>query len=141
MAYVLGEKDGVVKSAEWAEAQCGVSAQRIRELAHELRDNRTMIMMGWGPQRAQFGEQPPRMVTALACALGHIGLPGGGLGTNYHYCSGGSLPGVGPSIRGIGSNVKPVLPYKDDGAGTLVIPRRALCRVFPEPRRKLLLHG
>lgn len=86
-----------------------------------------------GAQRAQFGEQPPRMVTALACALGHIGLPGGGLGTNYHYCSGGSLPGVGPSIRGIGSNVKPVLPYKDDGAGTLVIPVARFAECFLNP--------
>lgn len=133
MAYVLGEKDGVVKSAEWAETKCGVSAQRIRELAHELRDNRTMIMMGWGPQRAQFGEQPPRMAAALACALGHIGLPGGGFGTHYHYCSGGSLSGIGPSVRGIGSNVKPVLPYKHDGAGTLVIPVARFAECFLNP--------
>lgn len=133
MAYVLGEKDGIAKSAEWAEKQCGVPARKIRELAHELRDNRTMIMMGWGPQRAQFGEQPPRMVTALACALGHIGLPGGGLGTNYHYCSGGSLSGIGPSVRGIGSNVKPVLPYKDDGAGTALIPVARFAECFLNP--------
>lgn len=133
MAYVLGEKDGIAKSAEWAEKQCGVPARKIRELAHELRDNRTMIMMGWGPQRAQFGEQPPRMVTALACALGHIGLPGGGLGTNYHYCSGGSLSGIGPSVRGIGSNVKPVLPYKDDGAGTTLIPVARFAECFLNP--------
>lgn len=133
MAYVLGEKDGIAKSAEWAEKQCGVPARKIRELAHELRDNRTMIMMGWGPQRAQFGEQPPRMVTALACALGHIGLPGGGLGTNYHYCCGGSLSGIGPSVRGIGSNVKPVLPYKDDGAGTALIPVARFAECFLNP--------
>ena len=56
--YVMGRTDGVEKTPEWAEGKTGVKADVIRKLAHEFREHRTMIMMGWGIQRTQYGEQP-----------------------------------------------------------------------------------
>ena len=60
-------------------------AEKIVELVHDMQSHRTMIMMGWGIQRIQYGEQSHWMGFALAAALGQIGLPGGGIGTNYAY--------------------------------------------------------
>ena len=67
-----------------------------------------MIMFGWGPQRARYGEQPPWMAVALACVLGQIGLPGGGIGVSYHYESGGWQVGKGPVLGQIPARPKAV---------------------------------
>lgn len=82
-AYLLGEVDGVVKDADWAEVQSGISADRIRSLAHEMARGRTMICTAAALQRADFGEQPLWMTVTLAAMLGQIGLPGGGFGIGY----------------------------------------------------------
>jgi len=88
--YVLGKHDGEAKSAEWAAAICGVSAEKIRELADIFRHNTTMLMSGWGMQRQQFGEQKHWMLVTLAAMLGQIGTPGGGFGLSYHFANGGN---------------------------------------------------
>lgn len=79
-AYIMGDEDGVAKTPEWAAEKTGVPAERIRKLAHDLHEHRTMLMVGWGIQRIQYGEQPHWMAFALASVLGQIGLPGGGIG-------------------------------------------------------------
>lgn len=83
VAYLNGDDDGVVKDADWASAQSGLSAIRIRTLAREMAASRTMITCAAGLQRADFGEQPLWMVVTLAAMLGQIGLPGGGYGIGY----------------------------------------------------------
>ncbi|WP_432701230.1 molybdopterin guanine dinucleotide-containing S/N-oxide reductase [Kluyvera cryocrescens] len=88
--YLLGSNDGEAKSAEWAAAICGVSADKIRELADIFRKNTTMLMSGWGMQRQQFGEQKHWMLVTLAAMLGQIGTPGGGFGLSYHFANGGN---------------------------------------------------
>ena len=82
-AYLMGDSDGVVKDADWAAAQSGLDAIRIRTLAREMAASRTMITCAAGLQRADFGEQPLWMVVTLAAMLGQIGLPGGGYGVGY----------------------------------------------------------
>ncbi|MBL0419205.1 molybdopterin-dependent oxidoreductase [Ramlibacter sp. AW1] len=89
-AYVRGESDGVAKSADWAAALCGLPAERIRSLAQEMARSRTMLMMSWSLQRAQYGEQPYWMAITLAAMLGQIGTRGGGFGFGY-----GSVNGIG----------------------------------------------
>ena len=88
--YLLGERDGQPKTAEWASAICGISADKIRELAKLFHENTTMLMAGWGMQRQQFGEQKHWMVVTLAAMLGQIGTPGGGFGLSYHFANGGN---------------------------------------------------
>ncbi|MBY0333101.1 MAG: molybdopterin-dependent oxidoreductase [Acetobacteraceae bacterium] len=100
--YLLGETDGQPKTPDWAAAITGVPAARITALAREMAATRTMISAGWSLQRAHHGEQPFWMALTLACMLGQIGLPGGGIGLGYGptnlmgsphpYFGGASLP-------------------------------------------------
>jgi biotin/methionine sulfoxide reductase len=81
--YLTGEADGRPKDPAWAEAITGVPAGRIAALAREMAATRTMVSAAWSLQRAHHGEQPFWMAVALACMLGQIGLPGGGVGLGY----------------------------------------------------------
>jgi biotin/methionine sulfoxide reductase len=88
--YLLGEVDGIAKSAAWAEEISGVPAERIVSLAREMAARRTLITVGWALQRAPYGEQPVWLGVTLATMLGEIGLPGRGFGHGY-----GSMAEVG----------------------------------------------
>ena len=72
VAYLLGESDGIAKTAEWAAGICGVNAEKIRELAALFHQNTTMLMAGWGMQRQQFGEQKHWMIVTLAAMLANL---------------------------------------------------------------------
>lgn len=110
--YLSGASDGVEKNALWAENITGLSASRIRQLVPILVKSRTMITVSWALQRAHHGEQPFWAALALACLIGQIGLPGGGVGFGY-----GSLGGVGEPQ----SNVKsPALPQGDNPAKSFI---------------------
>jgi biotin/methionine sulfoxide reductase len=82
-AYLLGEPDGVPKTAAWASSISGVDPDRIWALAFEMAARRTLITVSWSVQRNDHGEQPYWMAAALAAMLGQIGLPGGGVGYGY----------------------------------------------------------
>lgn len=127
--YVYGKEDKVVKSAAWASKICGVDEKTIKELARLFYENRTMLMSGWGMQRAHHGEQPHWMLVTLASVLGQIGLPGGGFGLSYHYSNGGVPTARGAVIGGITANVEPV---KDEGGAAWL--RNAAKYSFPVAR-------
>lgn len=91
--YVTGDSDGVAKDAEWAGAICDVDPSVITRLASSMAGHRTMVNVAWSLQRADHGEQPFWAVIALACALGQIGLPGGGFGLGY-----GAVGSVGNGV-------------------------------------------
>ena len=101
-SYLLGETDGVPKTAEWAGDISGVDPDRIRSLASEMATQRTLITVSWSVQRNDHGEQPYWMAAALAAMLGHIGLPGGGVGYGYGA--------VGLNGHGVGYHSLPALP-------------------------------
>ena len=82
-AYLRGEVDGQVKSADWAAGVSGLEADRLRSLARQMADQRTMVTCAAGLQRADWGEQPLWMCVTLAAMLGQIGLPGGGYTIGY----------------------------------------------------------
>jgi biotin/methionine sulfoxide reductase len=82
-AYILGDSDGIAKTAEWAGKISNVDPGRIRDLAGEMARARTLITVSWSIQRADHGEQTYWMAAALAAMLGQIGLPGGGVGYGY----------------------------------------------------------
>jgi biotin/methionine sulfoxide reductase len=81
--YVLGESDGVPKSAQWAEAICDVPAATIAALAKRMAANRTVVNVAWALQRGDHGEQPYWLGITLACLLGQVGTPGGGFALAY----------------------------------------------------------
>ena len=100
IAYLKGEsEDKVVKNAAWAAKICGVSEAEIVNLAKIFGSKRTMLMGGWGPQRAHHGEQFHWMMITLAAFIGQIGLPGGGYGFGYHYSDGGFPKPAAPKGR------------------------------------------
>ncbi len=83
LPYLLGETDGVPKSAEWAAEICEIPAVTIRNLARRMASERTMISVSWSLTRQDHGEQPFWAAITLAAMLGQIGLPGGGFGFGY----------------------------------------------------------
>lgn len=112
-AYLDGKKDGVKKDVKWASKICGIDEKTIKSLAESFYDNPTMIMSGWGMQRAHHGEQPHWMLVTLASMIGQIGTKGGGFGLSYHYsnggvpsCKGGVIGGITAGAVGIWENGK-----------------------------------
>ncbi|WP_163532469.1 molybdopterin guanine dinucleotide-containing S/N-oxide reductase [Helicobacter suis] len=101
LKYLQGQKDGIAKTPEWASSICGVEASTIKRLATLFASQPTMLMSGWGMQRAEHGEQPHWMLVTLACILGQIGSKGGGFGLSYHYSNGGVPTCKGGVISGM----------------------------------------
>ena len=81
--YLEGLDDGVEKNAEWAAEITEIAATDIKALARDMASSRTMISLSWSLTRQAHGEQPFWMGTVLAAMLGHIGLPGAGVGFGY----------------------------------------------------------
>ena len=77
--YVTGRGDGRAKDAAWAAALSELPAEDIRALARDMAEERCLIGVTYSLQRAEHGEQTHWAAWALAAALGHIGLPGGGV--------------------------------------------------------------
>ena len=97
--YLTGARDGTAKDARWAESITGIDAEAIRALARRMAAGRTMISLAWSLTRQDHGEQPFWMGATLAAMLGHIGLPGGGVGFGYSAVNAignhtGHLPGA-----------------------------------------------
>ncbi len=114
-AYLKGEPDGTPKTAEWASEICGVSADKLKDMAHSMASKRTLISMGWSIQRQDHGEQGPWMAHVLACMLGYIGQPGGGADFTLHYANYGTPKGNGPVFAGFpagqaSKDVPPAIP-------------------------------
>ncbi|MFB1640296.1 molybdopterin guanine dinucleotide-containing S/N-oxide reductase [Campylobacter sp. MRC_CM3] len=112
-AYLDGQEDGIKKDVKWASQICGIDEKTITNLAEIFYDNPTMIMSGWGMQRAHHGEQPHWMLVTLCCILGQIGTKGGGFGLSYHYsnggvptCKSGIIGGINAGELGIWKNGK-----------------------------------
>lgn len=80
-AYLSGEKDGIEKTAEWAQSITGIPAENIRRLAEQYAKTKpACILPGLGPQRTGNGEQFYRSMAALACITGNVGKSGGSSG-------------------------------------------------------------
>jgi len=107
--YVMGESNGIPRSAQWASAICDVPAETIRALARRMSASRTMISVAWALQRADHGEQPYWLGIALACLLGQVGTPGGGFALGY-----GPVSVEGSSARPFSG---PVLPQGRNPVG------------------------
>ncbi|WP_333803248.1 trimethylamine-N-oxide reductase TorA [Sulfurospirillum sp.] len=163
-AYLLGEGDDkVIKTPEWAAKICGVEASVIKLLAKEFASKRTMLMGGWGFQRAHHGEQPHWMLITLASMLGQIGLPGGGFGCAYHYSDGGvpapaaatgnalsnngsqgavagaDAPAASPGLTGMSVNSKVDGPWKQRKVPVIPVSRIVEC--LENPGLEILFDG
>jgi trimethylamine-N-oxide reductase (cytochrome c) len=140
--YLSGKEDGVEKTAAWAEKISGVPAAKIAELANLMRDKRSMLMGGWGIQRAQYGEQVHWMMVTLAAMCGHIGLPGGGFGFTYHYSNGGAATSEAPALSGISANPSGATAGQSwEGTALVRIPLARFSECFLNPGRTIEYNG
>ena len=83
--HILGNDDGISKTPEWAEGECGVPAREIRALAREWGSKRTYLGAGGlgtglgGACRNATGVQWARSMICLSAMQG-FGKPGVNLG-------------------------------------------------------------
>lgn len=145
-AYLMGETDQTPKDAKWAAEICGLPQEKIKELARTFASHRTMFMLGWSTQRQQYGEQVPWMLVTLASMLGQIGLPGGGFGHSYHYCSAGEPTRSAPSLKSL-SIKSPDLGSQQDtpewlrASAATSIPLAQLVTALENPREIMHFNG
>lgn len=79
--YILGKYDSIPKTPSWAETITGIEKEVIVNLARRLGTIKpAAILTGWGMQRQLSGEQQIRMLAALACLTGNVGIRGGSTG-------------------------------------------------------------
>ena len=127
-AYLKGKEDGTEKTAAWAADITGIPAETIEDLARKMASKRTFIASGWSTQRQHHGEQAPWALIALACMLGQIGLPGGGVSFGMHYADGGYPKPDMPVIGGMSPGKNPV---------DVTFPIAAFADVFLNPGKEL----
>jgi anaerobic dimethyl sulfoxide reductase subunit A len=79
--YILGVRDGLPKTPEWAEVICAVPANTIHRIAREYATTRPAVLyQGYGMQRRAYGEQVVRAGCVLAAITGNISISGGWAG-------------------------------------------------------------
>ncbi len=76
-AYVLGEKDGIPKSPEWAAPICGVPSRIIKALARKWHKDATTIAHcnGGSYIRSCYSHEPARL-EVISLAMQGLGKPG-----------------------------------------------------------------
>lgn len=76
--YLLGARDGIPKTPEWAEAITAVPAATIARIAREYATSKpAALVQGYGMQRRAYGEQVVRAGCVLAAISGNVGISGG----------------------------------------------------------------
>ena len=84
--YVMGEYDGTPKTAEWAAAICGCTAEDIRWYAeHVAKQYKVSMYYSYSCARNSQAATLPQLALTLACMGGHIGSDGQQFGPTYHY--------------------------------------------------------
>ncbi|MBO7701566.1 MAG: molybdopterin-dependent oxidoreductase, partial [Eggerthellaceae bacterium] len=92
-AYLLGEYDGVPKTAEWASEICGAPVEDIRWFAEICgKQHATMLLHGFAPVRALGSEDFTQAFIALGAMGGHFGKPGHACGGIREQTSGNDGP-------------------------------------------------
>ncbi|HKJ28408.1 MAG TPA: molybdopterin-dependent oxidoreductase, partial [Anaerolineales bacterium] len=107
--YILGTRDGVPKTPEWAESITSIPARTIRRIGREYGSIKPGVLyQGYGMQRRAYGEQVVLAGCALATISGNVGVSGGwASGLGLQAPDGGALWTVFP----VGDNpVKAQIP-------------------------------
>jgi len=79
--YILGRRDGIPKTPDWAEKITAVPRATIARIAREYATKKPSVLyQGYGMQRRAYGEQAVRAGCVLAAITGNVGVPGGWAG-------------------------------------------------------------
>jgi anaerobic dimethyl sulfoxide reductase subunit A len=66
--YILGTRDGIKKTPEWAQKITSIPAETITRIAREYATSKPAVLyQGYGMQRRAYGEQVVRAGAVLAC--------------------------------------------------------------------------
>ncbi len=97
--YILGTRDGIPKTPQWAESITAVPAETITRIAREYATIKPSVLyQGYGMQRRAYGEQVVRAGCVLAAITGNVGVPGGwASGLGLQAPDGGGLWTVFPT--------------------------------------------
>jgi len=97
--YILGVRDGLPKTPQWAESISAVPAETITRIAREYATRKPSVLyQGYGMQRRAYGEQVVRAGCVLAAITGNVGVPGGwASGLGLQAPDGGGLWTVFPT--------------------------------------------
>ena len=96
--YVLGTRDGVPKTPEWAERITTVPRETIVRIAREYATKKPAVLcQGYGMQRRAYGEQVVRAGCVLASITGNVGIPGGWASGLANQPDGGCVWNVFPA--------------------------------------------
>lgn len=99
--YVLGTYDNVPKTPQWASKICGLSVDRINELANELLNNRpTTCLFSWNTARVEKAQHVCLAQMALGAMTGNMGIKGGCFAVSAQE----SATNGGPALIKVGSN-------------------------------------
>lgn len=102
--YVLGTYDGQPKTAEWASEICGVSPNKIHELALAFgKTNKVAFLCGMASARTKNSDNLPQLIMTIGAMTGHMGKSGHMTGSTMHATSGNG----GPALVRAGSNGLP----------------------------------
>lgn len=111
--YVLGERDDLPKTPEWASAICGVDAAKIRSFAEEIATTKPMAFMSaYAPSRTYNGEIFCQAFSTVGWMTGNVGKPGAcvGVSCNVNQFNQGPLL-VTAGTDGLPSYENSIMPY------------------------------
>ncbi len=99
--YILGIKDKLPKTPEWAEEITGIPKETIARIAREYANTKpAMLYQGYGMQRRAYGEQVVRGGCVLAAITGNVGISGGwASGIALQADDGGPFWNVFPTLK------------------------------------------
>jgi len=97
--YIMGVRDGLPKTPQWAESITAVPAGTIARIAREYATRKPAVLyQGYGMQRRAYGEQVVRAGCVLAAITANVGVPGGwASGLGLQAPDGGALGTVFPT--------------------------------------------
>lgn len=96
--YILGTRDGIKKTPEWAQKITSIPAETITRIAREYATSKPAVLyQGYGMQRRAYGEQVVRAGAVLAAITGNVGVPGGWASGLANQAGGGPFWTVFPS--------------------------------------------
>ena len=102
--YLMGDYDGIPKTAEWASEICGTPVEDIRWYAAKMgKENKVGIVHSYAAARCNNAEEFPVMYYTIGAMGGHMGKEGHACGSAYHFECGNA----GPGLVGVGGDGLP----------------------------------
>ncbi len=113
--YLLGEYDGIPKTAAWASAICGTPVEDIAWFAETVgKDHKVMLMHNYAFARCSAADNVPQLFMTMGAMGGHFGKSGHACGGAYKTYAGAGGPTLvsfgGTGLPGVANPVADTVP-------------------------------